>query len=398
MFRRPVFAALKERLQEPRRFIQILMGPRQVGKTTLARQLEETLPIPSHYATADAPIMEDPVWIEQQWELARMKLQSSPKIKETLLILDEIQKIKNWSQAIKKCWDEDTRRRLPLKVVLMGSAPLLIQKGLSESLAGRFEVIHTPHWAYQEMKEAFKWDLPRFIYYGGYPGAAEFISKPERWAHYVLNSLIETTVSKDILQLTRVDKPSLLKNLFFLGCQYSGQVLSYQKMLGQLQDAGNTTTLAHYLELLGNAGLLTGLEKFAIQMVRRKGSSPKLQVFNTALFTATSSVSFEEAQLNREFWGRLVESSIGAHLVNSVRGTRIEVHYWLDRNLEVDFVLRLGKTIVPIEVKSGRRKQNLPGMAAFCKHFKVKRPLLVGDQGIPVEEFLLTPVENWVRD
>jgi predicted AAA+ superfamily ATPase len=238
--------------------------------------------------------------------------------------------------------------------------------------------------------------LEQHVYFGGYPGAAGLVKDRSRWAHYITDSLVETTISRDILLLTRVDKPALLRRLFHLGCEYSGQVISFQKMIGQLQDAGNTTTLAHYLDLLKGAGLLTGLPKFAGQQVRQRGSSPKLMVFNTALITALSNRSLRDAQDDRDYWGRLVESAVGAHLVNSARGKDVEVFYWLDRNREVDFVLRSGKSLTAIEVKSGGKRYALPGIEAFSETFDVKRKLLVGGQGISIEEFLATPIEHWV--
>ena len=238
--------------------------------------------------------------------------------------------------------------------------------------------------------------LTAIIYFGGYPGAADLIADRQRWSRYIIDSLIETTLSRDILLLTRVDKPALLRRLFQLGCTFSGQILSYQKMIGQLQDAGNTTTLAHYLELLTGAGMLTGLQKFAAHQVRERASSPKLQVLNTALISAQSRLTFDEARKDREFWGRLVESAVGAHLINSAAGTGIELFYWRERGREVDFILRSGKTVVAIEVKSGSRKEGLPGMDAFDKAFKPKRKLLVGGDGIPLEKFLLTPAADWV--
>ena len=241
---------------------------------------------------------------------------------------------------------------------------MLIQSGLTESLAGRFEVIAVPHWSFAEMHEAFGWKLEQYIFYGAYPGAAELIDDPERWRRYILDSLIETTISRDILLLTRVDKPALLRRLFQLGCAYSGQILSYQKMIGQLTDAGNTTTLAHYLELLQGAGMLAGLSKYARGQVRQRGSSPKLQVLNTALMTAQDQRSLAEARQDGDYWGRLVESCIGAHLFNSSFGTNISVTYWRERNHEVDFVLQQGTTTVAIEVKSGARRVSLPGMEA----------------------------------
>jgi predicted AAA+ superfamily ATPase len=397
LYKRTVFHILLKRIQEPRRFVQVLAGPRQVGKTTIARQVMEAVSIPVHFATADEPTLRDRTWITQQWEIARLKINEKNKKKGALLILDETQKVTEWSEIIKRLWDEDTHSGLPLKVVLLGSSPLLIQRGLAESLAGRFEIIPVTHWSYVEMRDAFSWNLEQYILYGGYPGAAGLIDEHERWTRYIIDSLIETTISRDILLLTRVDKPALLRRLFQLCCDYSGQVLSYQKMLGQLHDAGNTTTLAHYLDLLNGAGLISGLSKFSGKRVKQRSSSPKIQVLNTALMSASSHLSLEAARQDRDYWGRLVESSVGAHLVNSTRGKNIEVFYWLERNQEVDFVLRAANHVVSIEVKSGRRRERLLGMEAFSKAFRVTRQLLVGNQGIPVEEFLLAPIEHWLK-
>ena len=279
MIRQAIHNELLKRLKEKRRFVQVLVGPRQVGKTTVVRQVMKASGIPFHYASADEPTILDRTWLEQQWDIAR--LMAKDKKTGALLVLDEIQKVAHWSSVVKLLWDADTHSDTPLKVVLLGSSPLLIQSGLTESLAGRFEVIAVQHWSFIEMREAFGWNLEQYIFYGAYPGAAELINDPERWRRYILDSLIETTISRDILLLTRVDKPALLRRLFQLGCAYSGQILSYQKMIGQLTDAGNTTTLAHYLELLKGAGMLAGLSKYAYGQVRQRGSSPKLQVLNT---------------------------------------------------------------------------------------------------------------------
>jgi len=396
MFKRPIYKVILKRISEPRRFIQVLLGPRQTGKTTLAQQLISELKIPSHYVTADEPALKDRTWIEQQWEAARTKSRSNKKNKKVVFVLDEVQKITGWSETVKWLWDEDSARGLPLYVIMLGSSPLLVQHGLTESLAGRFEIIPVTHWSFAEMYEAFNWNVEQYIFYGGYPGAADLIKDPQRWSRYIMDALIETTISRDILLMKRVDKPALLRRLFELGCTYSGQVLSYQKMLGQLQDAGNTTTLAHYLNLLNGAGLLMGLPKYAGQKVRQRASSPKLQILNTALMTAASQLTFGEAKRDSEYWGRLAESAIGATLANGLKGTQAELFYWSELNREVDFVLRRGKVLVAVEVKSGRKKTNLSGMEAFSKSFRVKRKLLVGSQGISWEEFLLTPPENWL--
>ena len=396
MIRQAIHDELWKRLKEKRRFLQVLAGPRQTGKTTLARQVMEASHIPAHYASADEPSLHgDRIWLEQQWDIARLKAGEGKS--GALLVLDEIQKITDWPKVVKLLWDADTHSGVALKVVLLGSAPLLVQSGLAESLAGRFEVIPVPHWSFPEMREAFGWTLEQYIFYGAYPGAAGLIDKPDRWRRYILDSLIETTISRDILSLNRVDKPALLRRLFLLGCAYSGQILSYQKMIGQLTDAGNTTTLAHYLELLQGAGMLAGLAKYSQGPLRQRGSSPKLQVLNTALMSAQDARSLVEARNDGDHWGRLIESAAGAHLFNSSFGMNISVAYWRERNQEVDFVLQQGKTVVAMEVKSGGRRESLPGMAAFARQFKPKRQLLVGGQGIPLEEFLSKPAAHWLQ-
>jgi len=392
-YQRPQFAILSSRLDEPRRFVQVVAGPRQVGKTTLVQQVCETSGMPVQFASADEPTLRGAEWIAQQWEIARL-MQNQ---RGAVLVLDEVQKVSGWSETVKRLWDEDTRKKRLVKVILLGSAPLLIQRGLSESLAGRFEVLHLPHWSAEEMRQAFGWTVQQSIFYGGYPGAASLIADHDRWVRYVRDSLIETTLSRDVLLLSRVDKPALLRRMFELGCRYSGQILSYTKMIGQLQDAGNTTTLAHYLELLGAAGMLTGFSKYAGQVVRSRGSSPKLQVFNTALLSALSGYRFEEALADREYWGRLTESAVGAHLANVVAAGKCEVFYWRDRNREVDFVVRVGRRLTAIEVKSGRARDVLPGMQAFNGAFKPDRLLLVGGDGIAVEDFLRQPIEHWLK-
>jgi predicted AAA+ superfamily ATPase len=395
-YQRPQAATLGARLAERRRFVQVVAGPRQVGKTTLVQQVAEASGLPTRFASADEPTLRGAPWIEQQWQAARLAAAEGGKA-GALLVLDEIQKIPGWSETVKRLWDEDTRKRSPLKVVLLGSAPLLITQGLTESLAGRFEVLRLPHWTFDEMRAAFGWSLDEYLFHGGYPGAAPLAAEPKRWARYVLDALIETSIARDVLLLSRVDKPALLRRLFELGCRYSGQVLSYTKMLGQLQDAGNTTTLAHYLELLAGAGMLCGLPKYAGDAARSRGSSPKLQVLNTALMTAPSGLTLEEARADPEFWGRLAESAVGAHLANAAAGGECALYYWRERGAEVDFVVKAGRRLVALEVKSGRSPQAHPGTAAFAAAFRPQRTLLVGGGGIALEEFLARPVADWVR-
>lgn len=392
MYERSAAATLAERLTEQRRFIQVVAGPRQVGKTTLVGQAVERLDVPVRYASADEPTLRGAGWVAEQWEVARLEAGDG----DGVLVLDEVQKAENWAESVKRLWDEDTRAARQLRVVLLGSAPLLIQQGLTESLAGRFELLPITHWSAAEMREAFGWSVEQFIYHGGYPGAAPLIGDHDRWARYIRDSLIETTISRDVLLLTRVDKPALLRRLFELACRYSGQVLSYTKMLGQLQDAGNTTTLAHYLDLLYDAGMVRGLPKYAGQVVRQRASSPKLQVLNTALMSAQSDYTYQEARSDRRHWGRLVESAVGAHLANAALAGVIELFYWREGDREVDFVVKSRRLLMGIEVKSGAARSTLPGLDAFGSQFRVGRRLLVGEKGIPVEEFLSKPVQHWV--
>ncbi|MDD9822766.1 MAG: ATP-binding protein [Gammaproteobacteria bacterium] len=392
---RPQARELTRRLKEPRRFIQVVAGARQVGKTTLARQVAARAGLPARYASADEPALRGGGWVEQQW-VAALHLAAESGRKGALLSLDEVQKVAHWSETVKRLWDEDSHAGRRLRVVLLGSAPLLIQRGLSESLAGRFEVLRLPHWSFSEMRAAFGCSLNEYLYYGAYPGAAPLIKQPARWRRYILDSLIETTLSRDVLLLSRVDKPALLRRVLEIGCAHAGQILSYNKMVGQLQDAGNTTTLAHYLDLLAGAGLVTGLQKYAGKTMRRRASSPKLQVLNTALLTAQSEFSLAEARKDHAFWGRLPEVAVGAHLANAAAAGDCALYYWRERSREVDFVVRAGRRLTAIEVKSARARRYQAGMTAFSDAFGDARKLLVGGDGIEVEAFLSKPALHWL--
>lgn len=390
MFERIELLKLTSRIGEPRRFMQVILGPRQIGKTTLVRQLLKRVSLPSLYVSADSVSLANTVWIEQQWEAARFQLRNAGAT-DGLLVIDEIQKIDNWAETVKAQWDKDTFDGLSLKVILLGSARLLIQRGLSESLAGRFELIPLTHWTLDEMETAFGFTPDQYVWFGGYPGAAPLLGDETRWRDYVLNALVETTLSKDILMMTRVDKPALLRRLFELGCSYSGKILSYTKLLGQLQDAGNTTTLTHYAQLLDSAGLLSSLDKYAVDKARQRGSIPKWQVQNTALFSAFASQTFKQIRTNPVEWGRWVETAIGAHLNRAARLGNVELFYWRDGNDEVDFVIRRGRQVIGLEVKSGRT-QSAPGMMAFQQKANPDKVVLVGNSGIPWVDFLRTDV------
>jgi uncharacterized protein len=386
MIKRSNIEQFTTRINEQRSFIQVLVGPRQVGKTTLILQLLEETILPNMFESADAVLNSNSEWILQIWETARLRMKAI-QASEFLLVIDEVQKIDNWSEIVKQQWDRDSREKINIKVILLGSSRLLIQKGLTESLAGRFEITHLGHWSFSEMEKAFGWTIEEYIYFGGYPGAAQLIQDEQRWRNYIKDALIETSISKDILMLTRVDKPALLKRLFELGALYSGQILSYTKLMGQLQDAGNTTTLSHYLQLLSDAGLLGGIEKYAGNVVHKRSSSPKFQVYNNALLTALENHTFAETQINAKDWGRLVESAIGSHLINSSVSERYELYYWRENNNEVDFVIKKNGKLIGIEVKSGRRADN-KGMSAFSKSYNPNKVLLVGTGGIGIAEFL----------
>jgi len=413
-YQRQEVRTLLDRLSEPPRFLIFVAGPRQVGKTTLVHDaLSQFDRSDYHFVPVDQPDVSrapgfssaediayghdarprDAAWLVEQWQRARAAARESTD--GHILVLDEIQKIPRWSEAVKGLWDADRAERLKLHVVLLGSSPLLMQKGMSESLTGRYELIRVTHWSFLEMHEAFDFDLEDYIYFGGYPGSAAYIRDEPRWCNYVNGSLIEPSIEKDILMMTRVDKPALLKQLFYLGCNYSGQILSYDKMLGQLQDAGNTTTLARYLEMLGNAGLIYGLQKYAGQQHRRRASSPKFNVLNNALMSAGSGYTKAEAKADRSYWGRLVESAVGAHLYNTGHPD-CNLYYWRESSREVDFVIERGKKLTAIEVKSGSASGHASGLDVFEENFGKCRKLMVGDGGIPLVEFLSYPAEHWL--
>ena len=411
-FRRSQVEILVERLSEPPERLVAIFGPRQTGKTVAARQALSSIAHESRYVAVDEPLsqaapwpspggIDDSAsprairgrrWLADLWEECRRRAWRSRW--GFVLVLDEIQKINGWSDVVKGLWDADRADRCPLHVVVLGSAPLLMQAGLNESLAGRFEPIRFTHWSYIEMSEAFDFDLDQYIYLGGYPGAASLAHDHLRWSSYVRDALVEPIIERDVLSMTRVDKPSLLKRLFDMGALYSGQVLSYNKMLGQLQDAGNTTTLTRYLKLLSDVGLLTGLSKYTNRPVSAKASTPKLNVLNTALMSVVSGYGFEEARADRTFWGRLVESAVGAHLLNTA-SPATTVKYWRYKDHEVDFVLQRGPHTVGIEVKTGRAPTALPGLAEFERRFDPHRTLLVGSGGEPLHEFLSLPADHW---
>ncbi|MDR0645557.1 MAG: AAA family ATPase [Elusimicrobiota bacterium] len=386
-FIREQFNILTDRIfNEKRKFIQVLVGPRQVGKTTIIKQMLKKTTIFTADYSVDNIVAADGVWLDNVWERLRLEMKSQGKT-EGLLVVDEIQRIPNWGLAVKRNWDEDTKNDVNIKLVLSGSSRLMLQKGLTESLMGRFELIRAGHWSYAEMKKAFGYTPEEFVWFGGYPGGAGFINDEERFKLYIKDAVVESGINRDILMLTPIDKPALLRQLFDIGVVYSGQILSYNKILGQLQDAGNTVTLAKYLRLLEQSGLLAGLEMHSEKLIKIKSSSPKFQVYNTALISAGQTEIFEDALDNKTWWGRLVESAVGAHLLNEVnKNPNAKLLYWRETSggvkYEVDFVIKYGSKIVGIEVKSGADDINMNAIRRFKDKFAGAEVVLIGDKWI----------------
>ena len=373
------------RLQEPRRTIQVVAGPRQVGKTTLVKQVLQQLSTPSRFFNADGVEPDDKDWIAARWEEVRALMHFN-QYQEMVLVIDEVHKINNWSEQVKREWDADTFNDVNIKVVLLGSSRLLLKKGLTESLAGRFEILSMTHWSFQEMQEAFGWDINQYVYFGGYPGSAPYINNEARWRKYMRESIIAPAIEKDVLQTTYIYKPALMHQLFHLGCAYSGELLSYNKMLGLLQDAGNATTLVNYMEVLGESKLLTGLPKYVKDASRKYRTIPKLQVYNNALLTAlTEGVSYEKVFTDPHLGGRWVESAVGCYLLDKADELDCDLFYWREDNEEVDFVLRRADKLLAIEVKSGKRQSN-SGLSTFRQMYNPQHSLVVGGQALPLED------------
>ena len=386
MYKRTEYHVIKSRLNEHRNFIQVVVGARQIGKSTVVKQVLKDLDTPFQLFSADNVPASNSAWISNCWAAVR-SLKTSNQWDSIVLVIDEIQKISNWSEVVKKEWDYDTFNDINIKVLLLGSSRVMLEKGLSESLAGRFEEIRMSHWSYPEMRECFGFTLDQYLYYGGYPGAAPLITDQDRFEQYIQSAIIDATINKDILMDTPISKPALLRQTFELGAAYSGNLLSLNKMVGSLQDAGNTTTLAGYINLLDESGLLCGLNKFSIDMARRKASIPKFQVYNNALKIVYSPYTFQQAIMDRKVWGHIYESGIGAYLVSQAFVNRFEVYYWRERNDEVDFVLRKKGKVVAIEIKSNAEKRT-EGLNKFNQLFEPQASFIVGDGGIPTSEFL----------
>ena len=380
MFERRQVGTIRSRMLEADNpLIQMVVGPRQTGKSTMIAQALEGIGVLAHSVSADDILAPTPEWVREEWQQARNLQRASGQ--PVILALDEIQKIQGWPNVVKGLWDADRRAFAPIKVVLSGSSSLLLRRGSEDSLKGRFEVIRSPHWSLPECAEAFGFTLDDFLYFGGFPGAARLRGDEARWRQYMRDSIIEPTISKDVLEGEEVRKPALMRALFELGARFSAQELSYTKMLGQLSDAGNTMTLAHYLDLLGKADVLCGLEKFHPKELRRRASSPRLMVYDTSLMTAATGRSRELLLSDAALRGHLVESAVGAHLLSLAPQYGFQVSWWREGTAEVDFVLSDAEVVVAVEVKSGRMKP-LGGMSAFLKRYPQALRLVVGGSGL----------------
>ncbi len=390
-FQRKIVQDVLSFLQSDKNLIQIITGPRQVGKTTAATQISELWEGEVIFVSADQPLPPSSEFVQAHWERA-----ASLNKTNTLLIIDEVQKINGWSESIKLLWDLEVRKKNnQIKVLLLGSSALLIERGITESLTGRFLLHRCFHWNYSEMKKGFNLTLEEWIFYGGYPGAIDFKGS-NVWHQYVSDSLIETVISKDVLQMQNVTKPSLLRHLFLLSASYPAQILSFNKMLGQLQDAGNTTTLSHYLKLLESAFLISGLELYKKGKKNKRGSSPKLILWNNALVNAISNETLESAKEELEWWGRLVENAVGAHIMNELSTNNYSIYYWRERGLEVDFVVESQRKVWAIEVKSNKPAK-LTGLQKFCKVYDNAIPVIIGKGHWELEDFLSSDLKEFFR-
>lgn len=359
-YERLFVAQLEKRLSGENPLIQVLIGPRQVGKTTGMRQLLARYPDNNHYANADDLLVTDRTWLLEQWQKALLLGDG------TLLVIDEIQKIPNWSETLKSLWDKNPHK---LRVVVLGSSSLQIQTGLTESLAGRFELTRIYHWTYSELKKAFGYDLERFLLYGGYPGSVSYEGEYDRWYAYLKDSIVEAVIGKDILLNRKVGNPALFRQAFEILCRYPAQEISYTKLLGQLQDKGNTDLIKYYIELYAGAFLIHPLEKYSAKGWLTRSSSPKILISCPALYTMTEGPRVLD---NPEKRGRIFELAVGAQMLQ-LPG---ELFYWREKNSEVDFVYRYQGRLYAIEVKSGRRK-SAKGLEAFMKQFPDACPIIL---------------------
>lgn len=362
---------LFQRLSEKPRFIQVVLGPRQVGKTTGVLQLKDFLDTDYQYENADAVFSSKSEWLKQIWLETRLKAQSE---KVPVLVIDEVQSIPEWSTIIKGLWDMDKVEKKLFHIILLGSSSLELHHGLNESLAGRFEYIHVPHWNFQESRELVpSLTLEEFMDYGGYPEPL-LIAEKERRDNYLRNSILEPVITKDILQNVTVKRPGLFRQAFEITCLHAGEVLSLNKFLGQLQEGGNVDLVKHYLSLYEMAFLVRTIEKYSTNKIQKKSSSPKLLPLAPAFLTL-----FGENDRGRKF-----ELVVGNHLLQKHQ----QVFYWREGNHEVDYVVKLENKLIGIEVKSGR-KMKLSGLEAFSKKFQTRTIIITPKNFHLIDELII---------
>ncbi len=394
MYQRRHLNILKSRMAEPRRRMQIVMGPRQVGKSTLVGQFTEGISVPFDFFAADGVNRFDSSWIPNKWQQVRMRMDIHSE-QEHILIIDEVQKIRGWSEQVKKEWDEDSRSHRNLKVILLGSSRLLLQKGLEESLEGRFETIKMGYWDWQEMHEAFGFSMDEYVYFGGFPGLAPDIQDEDRWRNLMEDSIISPILTRDILEIEEIRNPALLRQVFELACIESAKELSLTKMQGTM-NSGTVPTIKNYLDILNKSMIVQPLQNYSPSRVKEKQSVPKMQVFNNAFRNRFGTFSFDEARVDPAEWGRLVESAVGAHLANRAMTDDYELFYWRnERRQECDYVLRKGQTLVAIEVKSGSVDKTI-GFEKFKEQFadKVTAAFIVGPHALPLDDFFIMDLKS----
>ena len=394
MYQRRHLNILKSRMAEPRRRMQIVMGPRQVGKSTLVGQFTEGTSVPFDFFAADNVNRFDNSWIPNKWQQARMRMDIHSE-QEHILIIDEVQKIKGWSEQVKKEWDEDSRSHRNLKVILLGSSRLLLQKGLEESLEGRFETIKMGYWDWQEMHDAFGFSMDEYVYFGGFPGLAPDIQDEDRWRNLMEDSIISPILTRDILEIEEIRNPALLRQVFELACTESAKELSLTKMQGTM-NSGTVPTIKNYLDILSKSMIVQPLQNYSPSRIREKQSVPKMQVFNNAFRNRFGTFSFDEARVDPSEWGRQVESAVGAHLANRAIVDDYELFYWRnERRQECDYVLRKGQSLVAIEVNSGSIDKTV-GFEKFKEQFadKITAAFIVGPQALSLEDFFVMNLKS----
>ena len=321
LYERQHLSILKSRMAEPRRRMQIIMGPRQVGKSTLVGQYVDGIDTPYDFFAADGVNREDTTWIPARWQEARMKMDLHGE-KERILIIDEVQKIKTWSGQVKKEWDRDTREKRNLKVILLGSSRVLLQKGLDESLEGRFESLKMGYWEWHEMRDAFGFTIQQYIYFGGFPGLAPDIKDEDRWRDLMEGTIIPPILTRDILEIDEIRHPALLRQVFELACIESARELSLTKMRGTM-NSGTVPTIKSYLEALDKTMLVKPLQKYSPSPVKEKNSIPKMQVYNSAFRNRYGTYTFEEAVTDSTEWGPIGAMTKKKNAITSSRRDRL---------------------------------------------------------------------------